>query len=496
MLGLHLDPTNWILPREEKDVRIRLWWAIVIHDKWSSLCWGRPSIIHEQDYSTPLPRRNSLSPCREHLEDHDLQSYHFDASWQVHCDEDTHTPGDTFAGLCRLTLILSDILAEFHSIRSSTLVSRDAFAVAQKVKSYLVILEDWKVLLPQTLCAILRGDRHVSKGAERVPGTRSLQLSYLGVNLLLCRTALDAVTTKGAQEASRLMPAHKTALHGTLMVVEYLETLTADDYNGFFLHYGAHHLASCLSLLARLSFGFSHIGDEELLSSSILTMQRLLIVLSQAHRLYNWDLAELALTRSRTILPTLEARIPEFPHFFPAEMESNESREGGSDQSRVYHLVTSAPSKQGAPPLPHSNRESTHLRRESMPGSLHAKSAPDLYSGNSMHGGFYPSAVRPQDNADSVHHTARTVFPNGAGTVGPSGGATGLFSINAGYNGATIPIDAVGLPYPFGMSSHDTVQGSHASSHLLSGMEVDWLGMGLQPQVYPDWVPKVDSTGA
>jgi hypothetical protein len=33
-LGLNRDPTNWKRPDSEKVLRVRLWWAILIHDYW------------------------------------------------------------------------------------------------------------------------------------------------------------------------------------------------------------------------------------------------------------------------------------------------------------------------------------------------------------------------------------------------------------------------------------------------------------------------------
>ena len=32
--GLHLDPSAWYLSEAEKALRIRVWWALVIHDHW------------------------------------------------------------------------------------------------------------------------------------------------------------------------------------------------------------------------------------------------------------------------------------------------------------------------------------------------------------------------------------------------------------------------------------------------------------------------------
>jgi hypothetical protein len=494
MLGLHLDPTNWVLPREEKDVRIRIWWAIMIHDKWSSLCWGRPSVIHDQDYSTPLPRRNSLSPCQEHLEDRDLKSYQFKNLWplqqqQSDQQEDSliHTPGDTFVGLCRLTLILSDILSEFHSIRSSS--NEDPFGVAQKVKNYLVRVEDWKDLLPYTLRTILQRDQHSASKSHgaRVPGTRSLQLSYLGVNLLLCRTALDAVTTtKGSGESfNRLVvPAHRTALHSALMVVEFLESLSAEDYNGFFLHYGSHHIASCLSLLARLSLGFYKMGEEDLLATSITKMQRLLIVLSQAHRLYSWDLAELALTRSRAILPTLEARIPNYPLLFPMESEDDETSSPlpesvAFQQEQQNYQADNAPATGTTfgHVVGNISKAAASRKHVSATSSTSATDASASASTLPIHTNtpFSTGPSHHEGEESESRQIAEALFSH------DQAGLSNMFSFSSGYNGIAtrIPVDATGLPYPLGMLGNNVLPTNQVSGHILSGIEADWLGMGL-----------------
>ena len=36
-LGLHRDPTSWKVKSHEKNVRINLWWGVLIHDYWSVL---------------------------------------------------------------------------------------------------------------------------------------------------------------------------------------------------------------------------------------------------------------------------------------------------------------------------------------------------------------------------------------------------------------------------------------------------------------------------
>lgn len=33
-LGLNRDPSTWNIAEEEKDLRVRLWWALLVHDRW------------------------------------------------------------------------------------------------------------------------------------------------------------------------------------------------------------------------------------------------------------------------------------------------------------------------------------------------------------------------------------------------------------------------------------------------------------------------------
>ncbi len=93
---------------------------------------------------------------------------------------------------------------------------------------------------------------------------------------------------------------------------------------------GAHHISSCASLLARLVLGFSGLDELELLQEASEVLIRLIKVLTDALRLHTWDLASLALTRCRVILPALRARVPEF-----AAMEAARGKNAASRRSRV-----------------------------------------------------------------------------------------------------------------------------------------------------------------
>ncbi|KAG8907998.1 hypothetical protein FRB99_001164 [Tulasnella sp. 403] len=58
-LGLHHDPSeqgNTFTPAE-CEVRNRLWWTVLIHDRGTSVLLGRPLAIADADFNTPFPKR-------------------------------------------------------------------------------------------------------------------------------------------------------------------------------------------------------------------------------------------------------------------------------------------------------------------------------------------------------------------------------------------------------------------------------------------------------
>ena len=59
-LGLNIDPSGWNLPPTDRSRRKRLWWLVYIVDKWAALGLGRPSYIHDDGFTVPLPNLEDL----------------------------------------------------------------------------------------------------------------------------------------------------------------------------------------------------------------------------------------------------------------------------------------------------------------------------------------------------------------------------------------------------------------------------------------------------
>ena len=154
-LGLHRDPTLWKARTHEKNVRIRLWWGVLIHDYWSSLGHGIPPSISRRNYDVPIPTLDSLLTT--------------DAS------EATQQATASFLHLCKLSQILGDVLPFVYALHL------EVDEVWRNLRKVECALDDWIEALPQHL--------NPSQSMSSVDGKSNLWFSYLSVKVLICRLA-------------------------------------------------------------------------------------------------------------------------------------------------------------------------------------------------------------------------------------------------------------------------------------------------------------------
>lgn len=48
LLGLHRNCDNWDIPRNEKETRKRVWWALYITDRFQTAILGRPINLRDE----------------------------------------------------------------------------------------------------------------------------------------------------------------------------------------------------------------------------------------------------------------------------------------------------------------------------------------------------------------------------------------------------------------------------------------------------------------
>ncbi|ORY21528.1 hypothetical protein BCR39DRAFT_474393 [Naematelia encephala] len=123
LLGLHMEPSNWDLPLWEKSVRKRIWWTLLIHDKWRAVMYGRPSNLHRLYHNVVLPTVT-------------------DGDWGKYASPAVQLSLETFVATCRLTLIIElmvETMGELSDWQNSIVV-RSAVGSCMRTVNFVLAL--------------------------------------------------------------------------------------------------------------------------------------------------------------------------------------------------------------------------------------------------------------------------------------------------------------------------------------------------------------------
>jgi len=262
-LGLNRDPTSWSSSSpEEKSLRMRLWWGVLIHDYWSSFAHGTPPNVAKDRYDVPLPTISTLVG-------HDPR------------EEGPDAGTDSFRHLCVLTEILGKLLPIVYSLKPDW---DTASKILRRSESQL---DDWE--------AAIRTTSSTRAGNSAPTGYCSLWFGYLSVRLLVARLYLRAAlfsTGPAVQEskAYRLASLRETAV----TVIDFVNSLTADNFREFWLTYSAHLLVSAATLLLRCSIECQDKVTQQACKARLMTFKN---TLQNASRHEGWDIADMCLER-------------------------------------------------------------------------------------------------------------------------------------------------------------------------------------------------------
>ncbi|WWC58800.1 uncharacterized protein I303_101344 [Kwoniella dejecticola CBS 10117] len=289
LLGLHIDSTNWSLPLWERKLRKRIWWALVIQDKWRALLYGRPSFLHKGSYNVPL-----LS-----VEDGDY-------------GEDASTPDRTsmesFIATSRLTLLIDDIIDNFQSI--SEVGSKQTPAPVSRIAQLELSIERIQEIRQEYL-PIFGVSQHAERGAITAPtGVRSFQLSSLGLTVLIRRLLLRTIPDTPYNKIQSLS-AIVDALQTCREVTNFVECLTPGDEELYWTPYAFHHIFNVLSLLLYIITRARSLNHEIIGQTTELTIGYVSTMIAK-YRRTQWDVIAAALRRAVVLLMCVKQDLPEF----------------------------------------------------------------------------------------------------------------------------------------------------------------------------------------
>ncbi|KAF9892150.1 hypothetical protein FE257_002556 [Aspergillus nanangensis] len=279
-LGLNRDPTHWRRQKSEKALRIRLWWAVIINDRWSvfrpviefqlltdtfrsSFAHGIPPTVARSQYDVPVPVLSDIFPTTDQVE-HRMKA------------------AESFIHLCTLTVILGEVLPLLYNLDT------DQKDIWKKIRRMETDLDDWEDRLPEYLQPAF-GD-HPS-----VTGSSSLRLGYLSVRLLLNRIALHAAGLSNDLDRTENTRYHLSQLRKSAQeIASYVCALGQPQLQEFWLPYTSYHLILTVIILLRCIVEST---DKAIVKSCKTSLRRFWTKLQNAAENEGWDLADICIAQ-------------------------------------------------------------------------------------------------------------------------------------------------------------------------------------------------------
>ncbi|KAJ9157396.1 Fungal specific transcription factor domain containing protein [Pleurostoma richardsiae] len=254
-LGLNRDPTCWkMLEPWERRLRKRLWWAVFVTETWTAFGQGMPSHIDLDQCDVPLLEMDDFRDDGVRSEDVRGSERH----------------AHQFYYLVPLTLILRDINTAFFTVRAMRSTTGDLQLALNTAKPLRARLMQWHQSLPPSL----RLTHGAGSTAESQPGsssgidndlssTGSLRLAYVVAHLSLFRAllrplAMAALTAQSLSDQPSFWDSEgavavvQGALGSAKELVNFIESLTAADWDSFWHSWSKHNFAIGSTFLMHL----------------------------------------------------------------------------------------------------------------------------------------------------------------------------------------------------------------------------------------------------
>ncbi|KAK4628768.1 Transcriptional activator protein DAL81 [Fulvia fulva] len=216
-IGLHLDCSDWSIPRWERLLRKRLAWALYMQDKWSAVMHGRPSHINEADWNVSIPTEEdfdeTIQPLPTPSED---------------VDEQQARGRMVFMQMISLTSIMAEVCEAFYSETAKAEYARAGRYATQLVltraKPVQLKLRNWHASLPAN-CKMdsftsgqlsSQGYLHLAYFATEISIHRRIVQSLDPASsepyaLYVCRSAAKTRLISALDFVNRLKPEHLDA---------------------------------------------------------------------------------------------------------------------------------------------------------------------------------------------------------------------------------------------------------------------------------------------
>ncbi|KAH7024789.1 fungal-specific transcription factor domain-containing protein [Microdochium trichocladiopsis] len=247
-LGLNRNCLSWALSDAEKGHRIRLWWAITIYDKWSSVAYGTPPQIQSSQHDVPYPSQ-AMFISKNTGPGHDNGAGDDDDDDDETIPQSLMDDSSIFIAFVTLTDVVDVYLRHVFDLTTDLqqpgVRGQDAGTFSTELENRLA---QWADSLPHDLRrTIIRGT------TVDTPGSANLRLSYLYIRLLSRKLGLDSGRhhlhqhTSPAAQTQRQRHAREAAEDIVMFVQELSRGALADFWQSF----NAFALSSTAAFLIR-----------------------------------------------------------------------------------------------------------------------------------------------------------------------------------------------------------------------------------------------------
>ncbi len=284
--GLNRDPTAWNLAPSEKQFRVRIWWLLVVYDRWCSLAYGTPPMILRTQQDVPMITVDDVPSGLSTL---------------------SAVAAAGFVALVTLTAdVLGPCLEQVYHLGDSGSDINDS----DRITTLENRLTHWEDALDDNLRRlVIRGGVHLGPtNPSAGPGAANLRLAYLSVKLLICRCRIESSSPSSIFSSATPDTAARRAAEE---IVDFVRELDADHLADFWMPPNAFALTSATTFLlrsalhARGATGITPIGTAR---NAPLALARIMITTLQSHRrLHNWDMADNCLANCGDLVDKIEA---------------------------------------------------------------------------------------------------------------------------------------------------------------------------------------------
>ncbi|KAI6775815.1 hypothetical protein HG530_002573 [Fusarium avenaceum] len=270
-LGLNHNPIPWEIPQSEKNLRMKIWWALL------SLSHGTPPLISASSNDVPQPLAENL--CEEIS------------------PQEKVLKATVYVALLGLTEVLDLHLRHVHQF-SNPDETKDTTHLELAMNNWVESLND------QIRRIIIRGTNLTILGAA------NLRLSYLTVRLLLQRIELEAEKRTRDAGDSRLINRYIQARRTAEDILILTQELQQEHLSDFFLPSTAFAFSTTVSFLLRCALETENSTSGLVQSSSLKIASDLLSALRSHKEKYSWDLGDICLAQHTEVVEKLLAMTP------------------------------------------------------------------------------------------------------------------------------------------------------------------------------------------